>query len=251
MMMLADIIYCDSERIEDYLEQIRSRKISNKILSWVSEIQLGFAKLSPNNYLKISELSEYEKSLRLIKYLNNKENLGIDRPNKQGEGTPDFYFESCTATRMYFESSKFPDSGFSLWISEYKDKENLATSGRLYLLENFDREDRTYLKRISSPYSLLWALENNKFSEEAFSSLEAKDLANRPVSSLEQRGFISSPPKKITVLYKIRQLFPEFYDNSSHQLTVLEQLTTPDRLTTIGYPLVIFDNYLTIEDLLR
>ena len=101
---LLDIIYCDSNRIETYLEQIKPREISSKFPNWLFEIQIpGFLKINLKNYLKISEMSKFEKSYKLLKFLQDNDRLGINRPDRQGENTPEFYFENCTATRMYFE----------------------------------------------------------------------------------------------------------------------------------------------------
>lgn len=261
ILKLLDIIYCDSKRIENYLTQIQLRKFLNKFPNWLSEVQIpGVAKIGLKNYLRIGERSDFEKSFELIKFLTDTNTLGIGRPNKQGKYTPDFYFESCTATRMFFKHSCYPNLGFSYWISEYeqsqleninkyipfnfksekysREEEDYGEPGKLFLLENFEQQDKTYLKRMSSPNSLLWALEYNKLLEREFSQVQAKELAKNPIYALEQIGFKTTLERKVTVLYKIRNLFPENFA-SGYQFM------------TIGYPIVIFDKELELKDILK
>ena len=73
---------------------------------------------------------------------------------------------------------------------------------------------------------------------ESFSGLEAKKLAINPIYVLEQIGFKTTLKRKITALYKIRDLFPENFA-SDYQFT------------TVAYPLVIFDKELEIKDILK
>lgn len=68
-----------------------------------------------------------------------------------------------------------------------------------------------------------------------------EELSSKPIETLKSLGAKVGSKRKISVLYKIRNLFPESYANS-YQLTV------------IGYPVFIADNplgkNLRVQDIL-
>jgi hypothetical protein len=106
-----------------------------------------------------------------------------------------------------------------------------------------------YKKRVSSPYTFIASLGlivESKLEELPDYQLLSKDnlhkdFAANPIEVLKSMGAQVSLNRRISVLDKIRNLFPEFYARE-HQFTA------------IGYPVFIADNStgknLKIEDIL-
>lgn len=173
------------------------------------------------------------------------------RPNWQGKDIPDFWLENCTAIRAFFELQNQPEMAFAMWVSCENECEvqpllhksidrsipghDYGKPGKLFLLESLEPKDLDFQKRVSSPYSVLHALGlilesklDAEIDQQQYQALD-KELAQNPIEALKLMGAKIGAKRKISVLYKIRNLFPEFYE-SKYQLTV------------VGYPVFIADN---------
>jgi hypothetical protein len=266
-MRLVEYIYVDDARINSYAQQANLSSFLRKFPNWLTEISLAGAKININRSSTLNDQSRYEKICKIIRFMKDEDEILEGRPNWQGEDSPDYWIENCSATRAYFQSDVSPELAFSIWISEENDCEvssliqnssnHSSTSGKntqppakLLLLENLEPKDLNYQKRISSPYSVLQALGTvlqQKLPAYNYNHLHSgkglhKELATNPLETLKLIGAEIYEKRKISVFYKIRHLFPEYY--------------TPNyQFAAIAYPLFIADNRqgknLTIDDFLE
>ena len=237
---LRDYLYVDQKRLDSYLGQISSTSTYDKVPSLGLGISLVGPSVSAQQPPVRRDKSDHEKVCELIAYLERHGYLGHRRPvlvkaSHEDLTQPDFVLEQCDAVRVLIPAVASDRDGVVVWVSEWpieREERVLRPAGLLCIIQDCTPDDSRH--RVGFEHSgytwlqaLLYQLRQQpsetqlaaQYSLPAtgdyrFDLMVAQDylrgemgaLRTKPFAWLTAKGCVLSLPRRITALYRIRNL---------------------------------------------
>ena len=136
MSSLSEYLYIDENRLDAYIEQIRSPITFDKVPQWSVELSITGPKAGSSQARQSRSLTTYEKIKTLVEYLRG--NSELEEGRAEWRSHSDFFLETCEAIRVIIPFSELlprkDSSDIALWISSgnwasSQSKSRFATTG--------------------------------------------------------------------------------------------------------------------------
>ena len=249
-MDLRDYLYIDQVRLDSYAEQIGEPATEKKRPEWKAEIGLTGPKITATQQTVSRPMTTNEKIERLLAHLteigavaNGSREYIASYARKYTKQPAVFVHETCDATRVRIPAREHladVSRDLVVWVATYKRELNSAAGEPVLvcLLQDLrDADEDVYDGGRDSAYTVLESLffaVRREFSESVLSDalvsedgsratltddrldawLGAAELAapfvQDPLATFEALGCRPSMPRNIEVLYRIREVGPEF-----------------------------------------
>lgn len=240
--LLRDYLHVDRKRLNSYLEQISSTSTYDKAPSLGVGLSVAGPSVSAQQPRVRRDKSDHEKVCELIAYLQRHGHLGHRRPalvrttNHEDLALPDFVLEQCDAVRILIPAAASErDRGVVVWVSEWpieREERVLRPAGILCIIEDFTSDDSRHRAGFEhSSYTWLQALlhqlhqqpsetkpaaeyplsptgdyRSDLMAAQGYLRSEMEVLRTKPFAWLTAKGCILSLPRRITALYRLRNL---------------------------------------------
>jgi hypothetical protein len=238
---LRDYLYVDRKRLDSYLEQISSTSTYDRVPSLGVGVSPAGPSVSAQEPRVRRDKSDHEKVCELIAYLERHGHLRHRRPvliqaDHEDLALPDFVLEQCDAVRILIPAAASDgDPGVVVWVSEWpieRDDRVLRPAGLLCIIQDSTFDDSRHRAGFEhSSYTWLQALlhqlhqqpletklaaqyPSSLTGDYRFDLMVAQDhlrseigmLRTNPLAWLTAKGCVLSLPRRITALYRIRNL---------------------------------------------
>lgn len=266
-LSLRDYLHVDRKRLNSYLEQISSTSVYDKAPSLGVGLSVAGPSVSAQQPRVRRDKTDHEKVCELIAYLERHGHLGHRRPalvrtDHEDLALPDFVLEQCDAVRLLIPAvASERDGGVVVWVSEWpieRGERVLRPAGLLCIIQDSTSDDSRYRAGFEySSYTWLQALLHQLHQQPSqtqlaaryplsptgdyrFDLMAAQDylrsememLRTKPLAWLTAKGCILSLPRRITALYRIRNLGSDEIDTKNR----FEDFT----LSTFAYGIAVW-----------
>lgn len=237
-----DYLYVDKQRLNSYLDQISSTTTHDKSPSLQLDLSVTGISVRADQASRHRDKTDHEKICELIKYLDRHGHLGHHRPSlnhtdHDDTKIPDFALEECDAVRVLIPAVDRAASkeGVVIWLSEWpldRGKSAIRPPGLLCIIQDTTSDDTRYRAGFShSGYTWLQALLYQLHQQTSKTQLagqyplppmgnylfdlmqaqqylqqEMAPLRSNPLGWLKAKGCVLSSARRITALYRIRNI---------------------------------------------
>jgi hypothetical protein len=241
-MSIKEYLYIDEKRLESYFEQVSSPLHYDKIPTWKISLGITSASVETNLDKRGREFTRHEKVQAIMEHLEKNDLVDIYRPadEERWHSKKIFRLETCRAIRVYIPpkiEAPLPFLGLGLWISyiphpkHRNPNEKGRPAGALYLLEDFQGEDKVYA-RANSSFSALGMLlgvtgDSGDFVIDFDLGNDGLNFSSHPDKFFGALGVKLEEARLIHTLYRVRATCNDRYSQPRYAVT------------TVGYPLFI------------
>jgi len=237
-----DYLYVDKQRLNSYLDQISSTTTHDKSPSLQLDLSVTGISVRADQASRHRDKTDHEKICELIKYLDRHGHLGRRRPSlnhtdQDDTKVPDLVLEECAAVRVLIPAIDRVESreGVVIWLSEWPlnhEKNAIRPPGLLCIIQDSTSDDTRHRAGFShSGYTWLQALLHQLHQQTSkthlstqypltsigdylYELMQAQQhlqkemvlLRTKPLEWLKEKGCILSSTRRITALYRIRNV---------------------------------------------
>lgn len=249
-MPLLEYLYIDERRLNTYFQQISDPQFYDKIPYLEANISLTGpkAKIGQTQYPR--DFTTHEKIVKLIRHLKQNHDVYChEHYESKLDCTTPFHLETFQATRVFippnqnYQETLTEFNGIRLWISFQPNKTSEHNACTLYLLEDTRESDGEGNVETISAYSSLHMLlhhyspflEWTIINESTFNFKSEIEFLLNPIDFLSKLGAHVITTRKITSLYRLREVFYE-------DIVIANKDNTKENfIGAVGYPIFIIE----------